>query len=88
MGRGCRSFIVVGLDKGVGNHLAAVDGGDKDEEGAAGDDQAEGSRGLVAVFVYRKRISNVLDESSIRRKKFLPRTVSCTSSRTRFISAS
>ena len=49
-----RSFVagvVVGLDKGVGNLLAAVDGGDEDEEGAAGDDEAERPCRLVAVVV-------------------------------------
>lgn len=42
---------LLGLRKGIGNLLAAVDGGDDDEQGAAGDDEAEGARGLVSFLI-------------------------------------
>jgi hypothetical protein len=38
--------------KWVGNLFAAVDGGDEDEEGASGDDEAERSGGFVAFVVW------------------------------------
>lgn len=47
--------IVFGLDKGVGNLLAAVDGADEDEECAADDDEAEGPCRFVSFVIYSVR---------------------------------
>ena len=45
-------LVVFGLHEGVLDFFAAVDGGDEDEKGAAGDEEAERAGGGVAFFVW------------------------------------
>lgn len=46
-----RASFILGLDKGVGDLFATVDGAHEDEEGASNDDETEGAGGLVAFVV-------------------------------------
>lgn len=82
------SSIVIGLGERVGNLLAAVDGADKNEEGASGDNESERARGFVALVIYARVVSITIFWPAPSYLGILPRTVSCPSSRTRFISAS
>lgn len=45
-------LFFVGLGKGVGNHLATVDGAQKDEQGAAGNGETQRAGGLVAILIW------------------------------------
>lgn len=60
--RVCCASLIVGLGKGIGNLLAVLQRRDEDEEGAAGDDQAEGSRRFVAIFVANSFLYVVEDQ--------------------------
>lgn len=40
------------LQEGVGDLLTAVGGGDEDNEGATGDDEAEGAGSFVALVIW------------------------------------
>lgn len=41
------------MHEGVLDFFAAVDGGDEDEKGAAGDEEAERAGGGIAFFVWK-----------------------------------
>lgn len=73
------------LDERVGDLLAAVDPGDEHEQGAPRDDQAEGAGGLVAVVIYVGKLVRRAKRRVLGRHD-LPRMISLTSSRTRFMS--
>lgn len=54
--------VVVSLRKRIRYLLAAVDGADQHDQGAAGDGQAQGSRGLLALIVAHRLLGLVEDQ--------------------------
>ena len=53
--------VILGLHEGVGDLFAAVDGADEDEEGAANDDEAEGSSRFVSVVICAWCVSDSIE---------------------------